>query len=165
MDSTVTPPADRLRLLLDVEGLLRARLRPLLSVAPQFSRYTLVSAVALVLDFGVYLLLAAGGTNITLAGAVGYTCGLCLHYLLSVRYVFDPKAANKTQARLFSEFALSGLAGLAVTALVIALTADLGGMPVLPAKVLAVGASFLVVFALRRGVVFARRGRLEKAGL
>jgi hypothetical protein len=30
-------------------------------------------------------------------------------------------------------------------------------LPLLPAKILAVGASFLVVFALRRGVVFAGR--------
>jgi len=37
-------------------------------------------------------------------------------------------------------------------------TVDLGGMPLLPAKVLAVGMSFLVVFALRRSVVFAGQG-------
>ena len=139
---------------------LHPQLAPILDVLPQFSRYTLVSGLALMLDFAVYLLLAAGGTKVALAGALGYACGLALHYLLSVRYVFDPRAANKAQARLLAEFALSGLAGMAITALVIALTADLGGMPLLPAKVLAVGASFLVVFALRRSVVFARQGRV-----
>ena len=131
---------------------------PALGLLPQFSRYTLVSALALVLDFTVYLLLAAGGTTGALAGAIGYACGLALHYLLSVRYVFDAAAAHKGQSRLITEFALSGLAGMAITALVIAVTVDLGGMPLLPAKVLAVGVSFLVVFALRRGVVFAGRG-------
>jgi hypothetical protein len=30
-------------------------------------------------------------------------------------------------------------------------------MPLLPGKILAVGVSFIVVFALRRGVVFASR--------
>ena len=111
----------------------------------------------LILDFTVYLLLAASGMTVALAAAFGYACGLALHYLLSVRYVFDPRAANKAQTRLLAEFALSGVAGMAITALVIALTVDLGGMPLLPAKVLAVGVSFLVVFALRRGVVFADR--------
>jgi putative flippase GtrA len=130
---------------------------PALALLPQFSRYTLVSALALVLDFTVYLLLAAGGTTGALAGAIGYACGLALHYLLSVRYVFDAAAAHKGQSRLITEFALSGLAGMAITALVIAVTVDLGGMPLLPAKILAVGVSFLVVFALRRGVVFAGR--------
>ena len=135
---------------------LQGKLAPLLDVLPQFSRYTVVSGVALILDFTVYLLLAAGGMKVALAGALGYACGLALHYLLSVRYVFDPRAANKAQTRLLAEFTLSGVAGMAITALVIALTVDLG-MPLLPAKLLAVGVSFLVVFALRRSVVFAGR--------
>jgi putative flippase GtrA len=154
MSASVTP--DRPRLLLEAEELLRAKARALLVIAPQFSRYTLVSAVALALDFAIYLLLAGSGANATLAGIVGYACGLALHYLLSVRFVFDPLAANKAQARLLAEFTLSGLAGMAVTGSVIAVAADLGGMPLLPAKIMATAASFLVVFALRRGVVFAR---------
>ena len=133
------------------------RLPLLLAIVPQLSRYTLVSGLALALDFAVYLLLAGGGTNVTLAGVAGYACGLALHYVLSVRLVFDPQASNKAQGRLLAEFALTGLAGMAITALVIALATDLVGLPLLPAKMLAVGASFLVVFALRRGVVFARR--------
>ena len=132
-------------------------LEPVLGLLPQLSRYTIVSALALILDFTVYLLLAAGGTTGALAGAIGYACGLALHYLLSVRYVFDAAAAHKGQSRLITEFALSGVAGMAITALVIAVTVDLSGMPLLPAKILAVGVSFLVVFALRRGVVFASR--------
>ena len=133
------------------------KLAPVLTILPQFSRYTLVSGLALILDFAVYLLLAAGGMQVALAGALGYACGLALHYMLSVRYVFDARAAHKGQSRLFAEFAVSGLAGMAITALVIAATVDLAGLPLLPAKILAVGASFLVVFALRRGVVFAGR--------
>jgi putative flippase GtrA len=130
---------------------------PVLALLPQLSRYTIVSALALALDFTVYLLLGAGGTAGALAGAVGYACGLALHYALSVRFVFDARAAHKGQSRLVTEFALSGLAGMAITALVIAATVDLGGMPLLPAKILAVGVSFVVVFALRRGIVFAGR--------
>jgi len=128
-----------------------------LGLLPQLSRYTIVSALALVLDFTVYLLLATGGMTVALAGAIGYACGLALHYMLSVRYVFDAAAAQKGKSRLITEFALSGFAGMAITALVIAVTVDLGGVPLLPAKILAVGVSFLVVFALRRSVVFAGR--------
>ena len=90
--------------------------------------------------------------------------GLALHYMLSVRFVFDAPAAHKGQSRLVAEFALSGLAGMAITALVIAVTVDFGGMPLLPAKILAVGVSFLVVFALRRRVVFAGRRSLPARG-
>lgn len=156
METVATSPS-RPRLPSDVELLVPARLRPLLAVAPQLSRYTVVSALALLLDFAVYLLVAAAGAWPAAAGVIGYACGLGLHYILSVRYVFDARAAAKTEARLLAEFALSGLAGMAITALVIAATTDLAGLPLLPAKVLAVGSSFLVVFALRRGVVFADR--------
>lgn len=159
MSSTVTPFGAGQRMLEAGEALrarLQAKLAPLPDALPQLSRYTVVSGLALILDFTVYLLLAAGGMKVALAGAVGYACGLALHYLLSVRYVFDPRATNKAQTRLLAEFALSGFAGMVITALVIALTVDLG-MPLLPAKMLAVGVSFLVVFALRRSVVFAGR--------
>jgi putative flippase GtrA len=121
---------------------LRRQLATVPEILPQFSRYTLVSVLALVLDFAIYLLLAAGGTKVALAGALGYACGLALHYVLSVRYVFDARAAHKGQSRLFAEFAVSGLAGMAITALVIAASVDTAGMPLLPAKVLAVGVSF-----------------------
>jgi putative flippase GtrA len=140
---------------------LRTRLRRQLAtvpeILPQFSHYTLVSALALVLDFAIYLLLAAGEMKVALAGALGYACGLALHYVLSVRYVFDAHAAHKGQSRLFAEFAVSGLAGMAITALVIAAAVEAGAMPLLPAKALAVGVSFLVVSVLRRSVVFAGR--------
>jgi putative flippase GtrA len=160
MSGTLSPILEH-RHSYEADKVLRARLQrqlaPVLAVLPQFSRYTLVSALALILDFAVYLLLAAGGTKVALAGALGYACGLALHYVLSVRYVFDAQAAHKAQSRLFAEFAVSGLAGMAITALVIAAAVDAGDMPLLPAKAVAVGVSFLVVFVLRRSVVFAGR--------
>jgi putative flippase GtrA len=168
MRSTLSLPAERQHVRLEARDTLRAwlppRLAPVLGLLPQLSRYTVVSALALIVDFTVYLLLGAGGMTGALAGAIGYACGLALHYMLSVRYVFDAAAAHKGRSRLITEFALSGLAGMAITALVIAVTVDFGGMPLLPAKILAVGISFLIVFALRRSVVFAGRATLRASG-
>jgi putative flippase GtrA len=98
--------------------------RALIAVLPQLSRYSLVSALALALDFTVYLALTKWGTSPPLAGAIGYALGTGLHYLLSTRFVFDARATDKVQARLFGEFALSGLAGMGITALVIALATE-----------------------------------------
>ena len=135
-----------------------ARLRRLTAVAPQLSRYTLVSAFALALDFTVYVALTTLAVWPPLAGVIGYAAGTVLHYLLSVRFVFDARATDKAHARLFSEFAVTGVSGMAATAIVIAAATDLAGLAALPAKVLAAGVSFLIVFALRRGVVFSARG-------
>ena len=55
-----------------------------------------------------------------LAGVMGYAVGTVLHYLLSVRFVFDARATDKAHARLFGEFAVTGVSGMAATAVVIA---------------------------------------------
>ena len=149
---------DAARLEAAIARLARARSRALIAVLPQLSRYSLVSALALALDFTVYLALTALAVSPPLAGAIGYALGTGLHFLLSTRFVFDARATDKVQARLFGEFALSGLAGMGITALVIALATEAAGLAALPAKVLAAAASFLVVFALRRTVVFAKGG-------
>lgn len=145
----------------EIGALLSTGLR-LAGAVPQLSRYAVVSAVALALDFAVFLALTAMAMRPSLAGVIGYAAGMGLHYLLSVRFVFDARATDKAPARLFGEFALTGISGMAVTALVIAAATSVAGTPALAAKILAAGASFLLVFALRRCVVFARgaaRGR------
>jgi putative flippase GtrA len=148
----------------DVVRLVPARVRTLFSIVAQLSRYSLVSALALTLDFTVYLALTALGVSPPLAGMIGYALGTGLHYLLSTRFVFDARATDKLHARLFGEFALSGIAGMGITALVIALATEAAGLTALPAKVLAAAASFLVVFALRRTVVFAKGAGDRVAG-
>ena len=126
-------------------------------MVPQFSRYSMASMLALSLDFAIYLMLTTGQTRAALAGVIGYACGMVLHFLLSVRFVFDASAAHKAQPRLLGEFALSGLAGMVITVVVIAAATELAHLPALPAKILAASASFVVVYLLRRTVVFAAR--------
>ena len=72
-------------------------------VAPQLSRYALVSAAALACDFAVFVALTRLAVWAALAGVLGYAVGTMLHYLLSVRFVFDARATDKAHARLFSQ--------------------------------------------------------------
>jgi alpha-1,2-mannosyltransferase len=156
IDGTRDPGESRVRSA--AAALLPARLRPLLAVAPQLSRYAVVSLVALALDFAVFLAFTSASLlRPSLAGVAGYAAGMSLHYLLAIAFVFDARATDKHHARLFGEFALTGLGGMGVTALVIAVATGVGGLTPLTGKVLAAGASFIVVFALRRMVVFAAR--------
>jgi putative flippase GtrA len=122
---------------------------------PQLSRYAVVSGLALALDFAVFLGFNGAFDYPTLAGVVGYGCGIILHYHLSRRFVFDATRSQKSTHRMFSEFVASGLVGLAVTAGAIAVATGEFGLTPLAAKALAVGASFLGVFVIRRRVVFA----------
>lgn len=125
-----------------------------LRIGPKLSRYTLVSVAALALDFAVYLALVLALGSPTFAGVVGYAMGLVLHYTLSVRFVFDAAATQKSMRRTFAEFVVSGIVGLGLTASVI-WAATSFGVPAIGAKGLAVVVSFLAVFALRHAIVFA----------
>jgi putative flippase GtrA len=140
---------------LDVVRAVPEHLRRLAAVAQQLARYFAVSATALALDFAVFLTLVKLGFRPLLAGMIGYSVAMALHFFLSTRFVFDARATEKMQPRLFGEFVLSGLAGIGITAIVIALATDLFALPPLAAKGLAAAASFIVVFVLRRMVVFA----------
>jgi putative flippase GtrA len=148
---------DHNRALLKLAALMPGPVHAVLTIAHQLSRYSAVSALALALDLTIYLVLTAATMRPSSAGVIGYGAGIVLHYLLSVRFVFDASATDKVHAHLFGEFALSGLSGMVTTAIVIAAATDLANLSVFSAKALAAGASFLVVFALRRSVVFAAR--------
>ena len=132
-----------------------AVLAPLARLMPELSYYTIVSAVALGIDLAIFWMLTAAHTPARWAGAVGYAVGIVVHYLLSSRFVFDTRGSTKSTTRRFAEFVVSGAIGLGITWLVIALAVDFMHLPALIGKGAAVGIAFVVVFLLRRGIVFA----------
>lgn len=132
-------------------------LAPIARLMPELSYYTLVSLVALGVDLMIFNGLVLGGMRASLAGVAGYTTGMALHYVLSARYVFDTTASEKGNLRRFVEFALSGGIGLFMTWALIHLATDVAQFPAMVGKIAAVGTSFIVVFLLRRGIVFAGR--------
>ena len=130
-------------------------LAPIARLMPELSYYTIVSAVALGVDLGIFTALTRGGMRPALAGISGYAVGLVLHYGLSVRFVFATSGSAKSSSRRFVEFVLSGLVGLCLTWAIIGATTEMLHLPALAGKIAAVGTSFIVVFLLRRGIVFA----------
>lgn len=121
----------------------------------QVGRYGLVSVAALVCDVAVFLALTTAGLLPAVAGIAGYGLGLLVHFALSTRFVFATDVVAKSKLRLLGEFAASGGIGLVLTGAIIAgMTERLQAAPVL-AKLTAVIVSFVVVFVLRRSVVFA----------
>jgi putative flippase GtrA len=133
-----------------------ALLRPLARLMPELSYYTVVSAIALAVDLVVFNLCQFGGMRASLAGIVGYSTGLLLHYVLSKRYVFETRANDKSEAQRFGEFCLSGAVGALLTWSIILMATDWLHLPAMVGKIAAVGISFFVVFLLRKSIVFAR---------
>ncbi len=88
-------------------------IKPPNSLMMQAVRFGVVGVVAFAFDFGAMLLLTEQmDWNHFASAAVGYTVGLCINYLLSVRWVFNNRqiASPKTEFALFTAIGFSGLA-------------------------------------------------------
>jgi putative flippase GtrA len=139
----------------DLPARLPRPLQPLARMMPELSYYTIVSALALAVDLVIFNMLAYGGMRASLAGIAGYCTGLMLHYLLSKHYVFETATSDKTEARRFFEFCVSGAVGALITWAIIGMATEWLHFPAMIGKIAAVGTSFIVVFALRKSIVFA----------
>ena len=124
------------------------------AVAVRFTlvRYTLASLCALCGDMLLFLALLRIDVPPAMAGAIGYTGGLLLHWLISVRFVF-PSAVGPTNKQRLG-FVFSAVVGIGVTSGLIS-ALGLTGMAPAMAKLFAIPASFLSVYAIRKYGVFA----------
>jgi putative flippase GtrA len=126
----------------------------LLGLGAEFWRYFLVSLLALGVDFGGLVLLKEGFHLYYLAAsAISYMSGAVVQYGLSVAFVFrEHRMANRTAE--FIAFTLLGLLGLAATQAVLWLLVGHAHVGYIFAKVIAVGASFVLNYTARRLVLF-----------
>jgi putative flippase GtrA len=125
----------------------------------EVARALVVSAVALVVDYGLMVALhELAGIYHLLAAAAGFGVGLTTNYLLSVTWVFRSRSVASPWLE-FSIFAAIGVAGLALTVGIMYLGTDLLGGPYWLVRVVAVGLVFAWNFGARKLALF----RAEKA--
>ena len=116
-------------------------------------RYGGVSVVALSADVGSLALFKAFHLGDLLAVAIAYLFGALVSYLGAIHFVFSQRP--HAQRRWFEAglYLLFGLAGLAVTELVVAI----GGLFTVPlplSKAAAIVASFFLCYLLRKHLLF-----------
>jgi putative flippase GtrA len=124
----------------------------------QLLRYVLISGAAFALDLAVFLWLLRLGVAPVPASVAGYLCGTQLHWLLSTRLVFaagvrQDRAARRRQQVLFF---VSAAVGVTCNAGIVAASEALM-VPLLLGKLAAIGASFVLVLAVRATIIFARK--------
>ncbi|CAM5380170.1 GtrA family protein [Sphingobium scionense] len=134
---------------------LRALTARLGSIAARFmfARYLLASICALSSDMAAFLMLSRIGATPMLAAFGGYAVGLVVHWVISIRFVFDTGAGPSNTQRV--AFVVSALIGMGIT---IAMVGGLSAVGIAPAtaKLISVPASFLSVYAIRKYGIFAR---------
>ena len=119
-------------------------------------RYISASALALAVDFGLYVgLIRLAGVNYLVAAPLGFACGLAAIYALSVRWVFRYRRVADRRAE-FAVFAVIGLAGMAINQGVIYLAVTMLPGSYEIAKLISAGVVFCFNFALRKLLLFTR---------
>jgi putative flippase GtrA len=122
--------------------------------------YIAVSAFALVVDTCILLLLAAH-THYLVAATAGFLTGSLVHYVLAVKLVFKTRRlGDKTHLEVLIYFA-TGLLGLLVNTGIIYLGVEWLHTALLPAKLLAAGASFATGYLTRKLILFSARTSLH----
>jgi putative flippase GtrA len=126
----------------------------LAALSGEFGRYLSASVAALSLDFGLlWLLTEHAGLHYLTSAAISYSAGALLHYAISVRLVFCERRVTDRRLEFVSFFAI-GLVGLAATQLVLKAAVDYAGLGYMAGKFCATGASFVMTYVARRGLLF-----------
>ncbi|MDI1295093.1 MAG: GtrA family protein [bacterium] len=138
-----------------LRAILRGHLHLLWGIAARlmFARYLLASVCALSTDMALFLMLSHGGAAPMLAAFGGYAGGLIVHWVISVRFVFDLEGGPTHAQRI--GFLVSALLGMGITLAMVGSLSAIGATPAI-AKLLSVPVSFLTVYAIRKYGIFAR---------
>jgi putative flippase GtrA len=122
----------------------------------QLVRYTLVSAVALVVDVSALVALTEVlHLHYLFSAALAFTLGVATNYTLSVLWVFDARAMSSRWAEFLS-FALLGVIGLGLNEVVLLALTGWLGIHYAASKLAATGLTFGWNFVSRKLLLFSR---------
>lgn len=125
----------------------------------EFLRFSAVIALGLAIDMAVALGLARLGASLMAAAACGFAAGAAANFLLHRRWTFRGAASRPILAQA-AAFAASLAAVLATRLAAVAVIARAApGLPDAAVLLGAAGLSFLMSYALGRGLVFRGRPR------
>lgn len=122
----------------------------------EFVRYFSVSALALAVDTAVLLYLArVVHWNDMAAATIGFLAGSVVHYLLAVRLVFTHRRLARCVTAEGVLYVVVGLIGLGVNDSIIYVCVSWLEAPLLVAKLIASGGSFLTGYVGRKVFLFS----------
>ena len=131
-------------------------MKTFIRVADEGVRYFAASALALAIDFGIYIgLIRVMDVHYLIAAPLGFALGLATIYLLSTRWVFRERRLADRSAE-FALFGLVGLAGMALNQAVLFAAVQWLAASFELAKVISAGVVFSFNFASRKLLLFTR---------
>jgi putative flippase GtrA len=120
----------------------------------EFFRYGLASAVALTVDFSILVLCTeVFGFYYLFSAALGFSFGIAVIYLFSIRWVFRYRRYQNKNREFFC-FLLIGLSGLVMNETIMWGATELIGLHYQLSKVISVGLVFASNFTFRKLMLF-----------
>lgn len=120
----------------------------------EFLRYVAVSAAALLVDVAtLYLMAVVLQFDEAASTVIAYFVGLAAHYLLSIRLVFAFRRFGDRRRVELALYLASGVLGALFSGGVVRV-ALAAGLTLVVAKGIAVAGSFVLVYALRKAMLF-----------
>lgn len=125
------------------------------NIAIQLLRYVFVGGIAFVADFGILALLTELlDVPYLLSGCFGFIGGLTVNYVLSIKWVFNKQTSNVSTAITdFIVFAIIGVIGLGLNALIMWVATEQIGAHYLLSKVISTILVFGWNFIARRVLI------------
>ena len=120
--------------------------------------FAAVGVINTLVDFAVFAMaVTVLGLPLIPANIMSWSVAVSGSYVMNSYTTFAAESGRQLKARAYGVFILSGVAGLIVNTTVLVLASYV--LPVLLAKVVAIGASFIVNFTLSHMVVFGAKPR------
>ena len=120
----------------------------------QLFRYGFVGGAAFLVDYGVLVLLTeVFGMHYLLSATISFILGLVTNYLLSVVWVFNNRTLGNRWAE-FTVFAIIGVIGLGLNALIMYVCTDKMGIHYMISKIISTVIVFFWNFFARKIVLF-----------
>ncbi len=115
--------------------------------------FAAIGVVNTLVDFGVFVMgYEVIGLALVPANVLAWTVAVSGSYVMNSYITFAAESGRRLRPRDYGAFVVSGIAGLIANTAVLVLASY--ALPVLVAKVLAIGVSFLVNFSISHLVVF-----------
>ena len=130
----------------------------------QLFRYAFVGGTAFVVDFGLLALLTEWcGLNYQLSACISFIAGLTVNYLMSIRWVFNQSSTLPRSQKIadFVSFAIVGIIGLGLNALIMWLFTDILTLHYLLSKIISTVVVFFWNFIGRRTFIQTLSRRLS----
>jgi putative flippase GtrA len=117
-----------------------------------------IGGVNALIDLGVFLLaLQYLTSSLILANVFAWMIAVSGSYVMNSFITFAAESGRVLRWRDYFTFAASGVLGVAANTTVVVVAVEYLYMPVVLAKLLAIGAGFLVNFSMSHFVVFRKR--------